>query len=85
MRIELPLFFDAKQDIDYEALGIENQNEWEETETRIGIFYHIDCLLPYRIDGKEYTEVVSGKRNVICSLPMKKVDELIDYHKRFGR
>lgn len=76
MRLELPIFWNDDNDMVLKELGLDTK-VLKEKETKNCIFYNIDSIYPYIVDGIEYTEIISGSKSVICALPFCDVDKLI--------
>jgi len=77
MRIVLPILYNDAGDILLESLGITVDTELVNKPTKDCYFYTIDCVLPYDNEGKEYSEIVSGGKHLICALSPIEVDKLI--------
>jgi hypothetical protein len=58
-------------------LGIDEEYDWDEGDTEMGVFYNIAALLPYYVKEKQFTEVVFGHKSAICPMPIEEVDALI--------
>ena len=77
MRIVLPILYHDDTDILLENLGIDTDTDLSNKLTKDCYFYNIDCVSPYDNEGKEYSEIVSGGKHLICALSPIEVDKLI--------
>ena len=75
MRIVLPILYHDETDIVLENLGV--NTTLDNKLTKDCYLYNIDCVLPYDNEGKEYSEIVSGGKHLICALSPIEVDKLI--------
>ena len=77
MRIVLPILYHDETDVLLENLGIDTDANLNNKLTKDCYLYNIDCVLPYDNEGKEYSEIVSGGKHLICALSPIEVDKLI--------
>ena len=75
--LKLPLFFNGEQCSILEDLGINNTELLSEKEVVYGTFYNIDCVMPYMVDGIEYSEICCNGRGFICTLNTDEVNKMI--------
>lgn len=78
MKVKLPILFHTDETSQSVKLGL-GDPDLGECEERIGTFYDISCIMPYKTDsGSLFTEVISGYQNYICPLEPSAVDKLIE-------
>ena len=80
--ITLPIFWNDKEDVLLQDLGLETDNDLTDKRTKDLDFYEIIALTDYLDEGK-YTCVITGAGEFICNLPREVVRELIKKSKKY--
>lgn len=73
--IELPILWKEKEDCQLHDLGIETQQDYE--NTRMMTFYSIVAISPYEEDGREMTEIHTNGTGFITTIPYRKMKDLV--------
>jgi hypothetical protein len=73
----LPIFYNSREEVELEDLGIEIENDFETKKILMMYFYNIDNMTPYKKNGKIYTELSSGGDLYICQYPPEQIHERI--------
>ena len=77
MKIKLPLLSISESAVDLSELGV--PFALKDCEIKESVFYYSNLVLvPYAIEGKNYTIIYSGDSEFICPLTIKEVENIID-------
>ena len=77
MMLLLPIFYNSKEEIELEDLGIEIEDDFNNKRIEMVYFYNIDNMTPYEKNGQTYTEISSGGDLYICQYPPEQIHEMI--------
>jgi hypothetical protein len=76
MRVDLPIFWNNKDNQILDDLGIETEVDFKECEVRIVTFYVINLIYKFNNED-EYTVVMSNGESFVCELNKTEVEKLI--------
>lgn len=76
MTVDLPIFWNNKDNQLLDDLGIETEIDFKDCEVRTVTFYNISLIYKFNNEN-DHTVVMSNGESFICQLPKNKVEQLI--------